>query len=50
MSALRVLIVDGSSLVRRLIERELSTAPDLEVVGAAPDACVARELIATVPA
>ncbi len=42
---IRVLIVDDSALMRSLLRELLMTQPDLEVVGAAPDPHVARELI-----
>lgn len=42
---IRVLVVDDSALVRRIISRELDAAPDIEVVGSAPDPYVARDLI-----
>lgn len=41
----RVLIVDDSALMRGLLAEMINAAPDLEVVGAAPDAVVAREMI-----
>jgi two-component system, chemotaxis family, protein-glutamate methylesterase/glutaminase len=41
----RVLIVDDSALVRRLLTEILSGAPDIEVVGVAGDALIAREKI-----
>lgn len=41
----RVLIVDDSALMRSLLTEMINSAPDLEVVGAAPDAAVAREMI-----
>jgi len=41
----RVLIVDDSALVRKLLSEILGTAPDIEVVGSAPDAYLAREKI-----
>lgn len=40
-----VLIVDDSSLIRRVLSRELSTDPEIQVLGAAPDPYVAREMI-----
>ncbi len=42
---IRVLIVDDSALVRRLLTEMLSAAADIEVVGAAADAHAAREKI-----
>jgi two-component system chemotaxis response regulator CheB len=41
----RVLIVDDSAIARDLLERGLSMDPDLEVVGKAADAYVARDKI-----
>ena len=41
----KVLIVDDSPLMRGLLTEMLKAAPDIEVVGAAPDAVVAREMI-----
>jgi two-component system chemotaxis response regulator CheB len=43
--AIRVLIVDDSSLMRGLLTEIIGGVPDIEVVGAAPDALVAREMI-----
>jgi two-component system chemotaxis response regulator CheB len=42
---IRVLIVDDSAIVRRLLTNALATADDLEVVGSAPDPYVARDKI-----
>lgn len=42
----RVLIVDDSAVVRHVFTTELSRDPDVEVVGAAPDPFVARDMIA----
>lgn len=42
----RVLIVDDSSVVRKALTNLLGAAPDIEVVGAAPDPYVARDMIA----
>jgi two-component system chemotaxis response regulator CheB len=42
---IRVLIVDDSALVRRILTGTLKDEPDIEVVGAAPDPYVAREMI-----
>lgn len=41
----RVLVVDDSALMRSLLTEMISTATDMEVVGSAPDAVVAREMI-----
>jgi len=42
---IRVLIIDDSAVVRKVLTRELSKYPDIEVVGSAPDPFVAREMI-----
>jgi len=42
---IRVLIVDDSALVRKLLTEMLGSAYDIEVVGSAPDAYSAREKI-----
>jgi len=42
---IRVLVVDDSALMRGLLTEMINSAPDIEVVGAAPDAAVAREMI-----
>jgi two-component system chemotaxis response regulator CheB len=44
---IKVLIVDDSSLMRALLTRIIGDAPDIEVVGAAPDPLAAREMIKT---
>src|SRR5882757_6083524 len=44
-SPVRVLVVDDSALMRQLISTLLSTDPEIEVVGTAPDPHVARERI-----
>ena len=41
----RVLIIDDSALMRGLLSSLLSEDPDIEVVDAAPDPLVAREMI-----
>jgi len=41
----RVLIVDDSAIVRRMLANALRTEPDMEVVGLASDPFVARDLI-----
>jgi two-component system chemotaxis response regulator CheB len=43
---IRVLVVDDSALVRRILTEALSRHPDIEVVGTATDPYVARERIA----
>lgn len=42
---IRVLIVDDSAVVRRILESELAKDPEIEIVGTAPDPFVARDLI-----
>src|SRR3954453_1780923 len=41
----RVLIVDDSAIVRKILAEALSGEPDMEVVGTAPDPYVARDKI-----
>lgn len=41
----RVLVIDDSALMRAILTEVINSAPDLEVVGAAPDPLIARELI-----
>lgn len=43
---IRVLVVDDSGVVRRMMSAALSRDPEIEVVGAAPDPYVARDMIA----
>jgi len=43
--AIKVLIVDDSALMRALLTEIINGAPDLNVVGAAPDPIAAREMI-----
>ena len=45
--SIRVLVVDDSAVVRSLLTKQLNAVPGIEVVGAAPDPYVARDLIAT---
>lgn len=45
MTTIRVLVIDDSALMRKLLTEIINSAPDLEVVGAAPDASTAREMI-----
>ncbi|MCP4607095.1 MAG: response regulator [Planctomycetes bacterium] len=42
---LRVLIVDDSATVRRLLRKAIESTPDMEVVGEAQDAYEARDLV-----
>ena len=44
---IRVLIVDDSAIVRKVLTAALSAEPDIEVVGTAPDPFVARDKILT---
>jgi two-component system chemotaxis response regulator CheB len=41
----KVLVVDDSAIVRKIFTEQLSQAKDIEVVGAAPDPYVARDMI-----
>lgn len=43
--AIKVLIIDDSALMRALLTEIINAAPDLDVVGAAPDPIAAREMI-----
>lgn len=43
--SIRVLVVDDSAIVRRVLSEQLSAAAGIEVVGTAPDSYVARDLI-----
>ncbi|MDD5228232.1 MAG: chemotaxis response regulator protein-glutamate methylesterase [Methylococcales bacterium] len=45
MKKIRVLIVDDSLLIRKVLTSILNTASDIEVVGAAEDPLVARDMI-----
>jgi two-component system chemotaxis response regulator CheB len=40
---IRVLVVDDSATVRRVLTTQLAGSPDIEVVGTAADAYEARE-------
>ena len=42
---IRVLVVDDSALMRALLTQIINDAPDIEVVGSAPDPIAAREMI-----
>lgn len=43
MAKIRVLIVDDSAVIRKLLEKIFSSAPDIEVVGTAADPYIARD-------
>ena len=43
--AIKVLIVDDSAVMRGVLSEIINSAPDLEVVGVAPDPIAAREMI-----
>jgi two-component system, chemotaxis family, protein-glutamate methylesterase/glutaminase len=43
--SIKVLVVDDSALVRSLLSEIINKAPGLELVGAAPDAFVARDMV-----
>jgi len=45
MKPIRVLVVDDSAVVRKLLSEGLSSEEDIEVVGTAPDPYVAREKV-----
>jgi two-component system chemotaxis response regulator CheB len=47
MSKIRVLVVDDSAFVRQLLSEMLASDPSIEVVGAAPNPFVARDMIKT---
>ena len=47
MAKTRVLIIDDSALIRSVLTELIAKQPDLEVVGAAPDPLIAREMIRT---
>lgn len=42
---IKVLIIDDSALIRSLLKEIINSQPDMEVVGAAPDPLIAREMI-----
>ena len=45
MKRIRVLIVDDSATIRQLLAQILSRDPEIEVVGAAPEPAIARQMI-----
>ncbi len=42
---MRVIVIDDSALIRKLLSEIINSQPDMEVVGVAPDPLVAREMI-----
>lgn len=42
---IRVLVIDDSALMRALLSEFINRSPGMEVVGCAPDAQAAREMI-----
>lgn len=44
---IKVLVIDDSATMRKLLVELINSAPDIEAVGSAPDALVAREMIKT---
>ena len=47
MKKISVIVIDDSALIRKLLSEIINSQPDMEVVGAAPDPIVAREMIRT---
>ncbi len=45
MNKIKVVVVDDSALIRSLLKEIINSQKDMEVVGAAPDPLVAREMI-----
>ena len=45
MNKVRVLIIDDSLLIRKILTEIFNSSPDIEVVGAAADPLIAREMI-----
>ncbi len=45
MNKIRVLIIDDSLLIRKVLTEILNSSPDIEVVGTAEDPLIAREMI-----
>lgn len=45
MGKIRVLVIDDSALIRKILTEVLSSSPDIEVVGTAADPLIAREMI-----
>jgi two-component system, chemotaxis family, protein-glutamate methylesterase/glutaminase len=44
-SKIKVLVVDDSAVIRKLLSKIITSCPDMELVGAAPDPFAAREMI-----
>jgi two-component system chemotaxis response regulator CheB len=45
MNKVRVLIIDDSALIRKILTEVLSASPDIEVIGTAADPLIARDMI-----
>ncbi|NLC24369.1 MAG: response regulator, partial [Oxalobacter sp.] len=45
MAKIKVVIVDDSALIRGVMKEIISSQPDMEVVGVAPDPIIARDMI-----
>lgn len=45
MSKIRALVIDDSALIRKILTEVLNSSPEIEVVGAAADPLIAREMI-----
>ena len=45
MGKIRVLVVDDSALMRKVLSEIINREPDMEAVGAAPDPLIARDMI-----
>jgi len=43
--SIKVLIIDDSAVIRKTLTKELGKSPDIEVVGAAPDPYIGRDMI-----
>jgi two-component system chemotaxis response regulator CheB len=45
VSKIRVLVIDDSALMRKVLSEIINREPDMEAIGAAPDPLIAREMI-----
>ncbi len=45
MKKITVIVIDDSALIRKLLTEIINNEPDMQVIGAAPDPLVAREMI-----